>query len=41
MAGGLLTIPRLSLAAFLTITALALVVAATERGSSTGSDARG
>jgi disulfide bond formation protein DsbB len=41
MAGGLLTIPRLSLVAFLAITALALVVAAAERESAVGADTRG
>jgi disulfide bond formation protein DsbB len=39
MAGGLLTIPRLSLVAFLAITVLAVVVAATERDSSADPDA--
>ncbi|WP_318569347.1 disulfide bond formation protein B [Salinigranum marinum] len=35
IAGGLLTIPRLSLVAFLLVSALALVVAATDRAEST------
>jgi hypothetical protein len=39
MAGGLLTIPRLSLVAFLAITVLTVVVAAIERGSPADPDA--
>jgi hypothetical protein len=35
MAGGVLTIPRLSLVAFLLVSALVLVVAATDREAST------